>query len=158
MYCLYVEEENSDSAKAVSRLAADLGLSEKISSPNSFLPSPRANKSPSPAPAVHPRAVPKAIPEDGKANFDEKPSDPKNPAELRSNQESKVKNRLSKLPAALAANFHKPRLKAIRGRGKKSIEGDDETDNFVIIQPIGNPAPNTRPPAPLHGIRRSMSN
>jgi len=148
------EEENSESTKAVSALATALGLSEKISSPNSFLIPPKADKSPSPTPAAHLRATKKAIPEEGKAIFDEKPVALRNPVESRSNQESKVKNRLSKLPAALAANFHKPRLKAIKGKGKKSIESDDEVDNFVIIQEMNSAAPSTRPAAPYQGIRR----
>ena len=129
-------------------LAVALGLPRKHSSPLASVPLPKTNK-----PSAHPRGDSKLNQEEVKANLEEKSNDL---AESRNNHESKVKKRLSKLPAALAANFHRPKLKAIKDKGKQSIGEEDETDNFVIIQPISNAEPITRPPGLHLGHRRSM--
>ena len=132
-------------------LATSLGLPKKYTSFHAFAPSPKTIK-----PSAHPRGDSKLNHEDVKANLEEKSSDPPNLAESRNNQESKMKKRLSKLPAALAANFHRPKLKALKDKGKQSIGEEDGTDNFVVIQPISNATPISRPPALPTYSRRSM--
>ena len=139
----------------MSALAADLGLSKKFSSPGMSAPLAKIKSTSSPDLPAKPRVESKVNQEGVKANVEEKSSDLKSPVESRNSPESKVRKRLSKLPGALAANFHRPKLKMIKERGKQSV-GDDD-DNFVIIQPVAKEAPSVRPPALLLEPRRSMN-
>ena len=148
------EEDDAESQKAIKELATALGLSGNLPPSQNYKTVKKVSKSSPPLSPPRPRG--ETSPEEPKVSSEDRTGDPKATAEPRNNQESKAKKRLSKLPSALAANFHMPRLKRNKFKGKQSPSEDDEIDNFVIIPSANNAAPHCQPPALPLGYRRSM--
>ena len=79
----------------------------------------------------------------------------KNQPEAKNQQESKAKKRLSKLPSAFAANFHRPKKKN-KHKIKSSVSEEiyDDSDNFVVLaHPNKSP-----PPVPAAEHQSNLSN
>lgn len=137
------------SQQAVSKVAMDLGLAESMHStenrPLADLLAERTAASSPPSSPIYAKKDMK-IPPDLIAQPQQVELRPQNEAksqpEAKNQQESKAKKRLSKLPSAFAANFHRPKKKN-KNKIKSSVseEIDDDSDHFVILA-----HPNTSPP------------
>lgn len=130
--------ESTESEDTISKLAIELGLSENIASLQNFTPVQKANKTSPTASPARPRG-------NSKLSQDET-----------ANQESKAKKRISKLPAALGVNFHIPKLKRNKLKGKLSLSEDYETDNSGLIGSSNDDVPRSQPPPLPYGNRRRM--